>query len=100
PAGGVLSPAPFAVTIPSQTGRNVWVGHGYWSQDYFAHKAQVNALFRGREHPREAQSFVTPTRARLLLADCAHGHSLSRELGSLVLAVHHFGCARVYVVAQ
>ena len=100
PAGGVLSPAPFAVTIPSQTGRNVWVGHGYWSQDYFAHKAQAGALFRGHDHPRQAQSFVTATRARLLLADCAHNHPLSHELGSLVLSVHRFGCARVYVVAQ
>jgi hypothetical protein len=100
PAGGVLSPAPFAVTIPSQTGRNVWVGHGYWSRDYFARKAQVNTLFRGHERPAQAQAFVTATHARLLLADCAHRHTLTRELGALTASVHRFGCARVYVVTR
>jgi hypothetical protein len=98
PPGGVLSPAPFAITVPSQTGRNVWVGHGYWSRDYFRRKAQVNALFRGHEPRTAAQRFVIATRARLLLADCAHRHTLDRELGSLVVSVHRFGCARVYVV--
>jgi hypothetical protein len=99
PRGGVLAPAPFAVDVPSQTGRNVWVGHGYWSRDYFARKAQVNALFRGRERPGQAQAFVAATHARLVLADCAHDHDLTRELGSALVSAHRFGCARVYVVA-
>ena len=99
PPGGVLAPLPFAVTVPSQTGRNVWVGHGYWSRDYFARRAQVNAVFRGHEPPARAQAFVTATRAPLLLADCAHRHDLRHELGALVTSVHRFGCARVYVIA-
>jgi hypothetical protein len=98
PAGGVLAPAPFAITVPSQTGRNVWVGHGYWSRDYFARKARANALFRGHEAPAAAQHFVVATGARLLMADCAHRHPLEHELGRLVASVHHFGCARVYVL--
>ncbi|MEA2210767.1 MAG: hypothetical protein QOF83_715 [Solirubrobacteraceae bacterium] len=100
PPGGVLAPAPFAVTVPSQTGRNVWVGHGYWSRNYFRRKAQVNALFAGHERRAAAQRFVIATRARLLLADCAHRHSLDRELGALIASVHRFGCARIYVVAS
>ncbi len=100
PAGGVLTPAPFAVAVPSQTGRNVWVGHGYWSRDYFKRKAEVNALFRGHEARAAARDFVTATGARLLLADCAHHHDLIQELGPLLAATHRFGCARVYVVAR
>jgi hypothetical protein len=100
PAGGILAPAPFAVTVPAQTGRNVWVGHGYWSRDYFGRKAQVNMLFHGHEHPSAAQQFVRATGARLLLADCAHRHDLTHELGGLVSSVHRFGCARVYVVGR
>ena len=99
PRGGVLAPAPFAITVPSQTGRNVWVGHGYWSRNYFARKAQVNALFRGHERPALAQSFVSATGARILLADCSKRRDLTRELGPLLRAKHRFGCARVYVVA-
>lgn len=99
PPGGVLAPVPFAMTIPAQTGREVWVGHGYWSRDYFVRKARVNALFRGHERPAQAQGFVAVTRAPLLLSDCAHRHDLTRELGPLVVSVHRFGCARVYVVA-
>ena len=51
PAGGVLAPTPFALVVPAQTGRAVWVGHGYWSRDYFARARRVDALFRGRMAP-------------------------------------------------
>lgn len=97
--GGVLAPVPFAVTVPAQTGRKVWVGHGYWSRDYLSRAAQVNTLFGGHEARAAAESFVTGTGASLLLADCAHRHALTHELGPIVLVTHNFGCARVYVLA-
>ena len=40
PPGGVLAPTPFAAVVPARTGRAVWVGHGYWSQDYAAAPAR------------------------------------------------------------
>jgi hypothetical protein len=98
PPGGVLAPTPFALVIPSQTGRAVWVGHGYWSRDYVARARRVDALFRGRMAPARARAFVTSTRAGLLVADCRHRANLTRPLGSLIGAVHRFGCARVYVL--
>jgi hypothetical protein len=98
PAGGVLAPTPFALVVPSQTGRAVWVGHGYWSRDYFGRARRVDALFRGRMAPAGARAFVTSTGAALLVADCRHRANLTKPLGPLIDAVHRFGCARVYVL--
>ena len=100
PRGGVLAPTPFAIDIPSQTGRAVWVGHGYWSRDYFARARLANALFRGRMRPAAARAFVQGTGASLLVADCAHRRvNLARLLRGIVTSERHFGCARVYVLA-
>jgi hypothetical protein len=99
PSGGVLAPTPFAVVIPSQTGRAVWVGHGYWSKDYVARSEQANGLFDGRMSPAAARSFVLATGASLLVSDCVHAADLSGALRPIVSSVHRFGCATVYVVA-
>ncbi|MGH2869471.1 MAG: hypothetical protein ACRDNK_18150 [Solirubrobacteraceae bacterium] len=100
PAGGVLAPTPFATLVPSQTGRNVWVGHGYWSRDYPDRARQVDRLFRGRMRPALARSFVESTGATLLISDCAHHADLRQTLGPRIGSVHIFGCARVYVLAR
>ena len=100
PAGGVLAPVPFAIVIPSQTGRAVWVGHGYWSRDYAVRAKQANRLFGGRMRPGAARAFVLGTRAPLLFADCSHPANLNRLLGPIVQATHRFGCARVYVIKR
>ena len=98
PPGGVLAPTPFAVIIPSQTGRNVWVGHGYWSRDYPGRAREVDRLFGGKMHRAEARSFIASTTARILVEDCGHRFDLSRELRGELAAVHRFGCARVYLL--
>ena len=100
PAGGVLAPTPFAAVVPSQTGRAVWVGNGYWSRDYMARARRADALFGGRMGPAAARAFVRETGATLLLADCRHGADLSRSLGSELASVRRFGCARVYVLKR
>jgi hypothetical protein len=100
PAGGVLAPTPFALVIPAQTGRAVWVGHGYWSRDYVARARQVDTLFKGRMAPARARAFVSATGAALLVADCRHPADLTRRLAPLIGAVHRFGCARVYVLRR
>jgi hypothetical protein len=99
PPGGVLAPTPFAAVVPSQTGRAVWVGHGYWSRDYPGRARQVDRLFGGRMRPAQARAFVTGTGAALLVSDCRHHADLTRALGPLVGSVRRFGCARVYVLA-
>ncbi len=98
PPGGILAPTPFALVIPSQTGRAVWVGHGYWSRDYFGRARRVDRLFTRRMAPARARAFVTSTGASLLVADCRHHANLMRPLAPLIGAVHRFGCARVYVL--
>lgn len=98
PGGGVLAPTPFASVVPSQTGRPVWAGHGYWSQDYPVQAHVVDRLFGGRMSATASRAFVASTDARILISDCRHPADLSRKLGSSVSAVHQFGCARVYVV--
>ncbi|HEY5428075.1 MAG TPA: hypothetical protein VIK04_03095 [Solirubrobacteraceae bacterium] len=100
PAGGVLAPTPFAVLVPAQTGRNVWVGHGYWSVSYEAQAKRADRLFGGRMTPASARAFVAGTGARILVSDCKHPRSLTRALGPLLGSVHSFGCARVYVLRR
>ncbi len=99
PPGGVLAPTPFAAVVPSQTGRAVWVGHGYWSRDYPARARQADILFAGHMRTAVARSFVRSTGAKLLVSDCKHDADLTRKLGPLLASVHRFGCATVYVVA-
>ena len=60
PAGGILAPTPFAAVVPSQTGRPVWVGHGYWSQDYPVQAREVDRLFGGRMSKTASRAFVPP----------------------------------------
>jgi len=100
PPGGILAPTPFAAVVPSQTGRPVWVGHGYWSQDYPVQAHEVDRLFSGRMSKTASRAFVASTRATILVSDCRHAADLARKLGSAVGAVHQFGCARVYVVRR
>ncbi|MFZ0384418.1 MAG: hypothetical protein WAL22_02035, partial [Solirubrobacteraceae bacterium] len=101
PPGGVLAPIPFASVIPSQTGRAVWVGNGYWSLDYTEQSKLAKRLFRGHMRTTVARSFVASTGARILVADCDHDANLTnltKALGPLLASTHTFGCARVYVL--
>jgi hypothetical protein len=100
PGGGVLAPTPFAAVVPSQTGRAVWVGHGYWSQDYAARARTVDSLFGGRLRGAAARSFVLGTGATVLISDCTHRADLTSRLGPLLASVHRFGCARIYVLRR
>jgi hypothetical protein len=98
PPGGILAPTPFAAVVPSQTGRAVWVGHGYWSRDYSTRSREADILFEGHMRADVARSFVRSTNAALLVSDCKHDADLSRKLRPLIASVHRFGCATVYVV--
>jgi hypothetical protein len=100
PAGGVLAPTPLALVVPSQTGRAVWVGHGYWSVDYFARSRRVDALVLGRMSPGRARAFVSATGASIVLEGCSDPADLGRMLGPLIASAHRFGCARVYVISR
>jgi hypothetical protein len=100
PAGGVLAPIPFASVIPSQTGRPVWVGNGYWSRDYPERAKQAKRLFNGHMRPPAARSFVASTGARVLVSDCGHRANLTGALAPALQSTHRFGCARVYVLAR
>jgi hypothetical protein len=100
PPGGILAPIPFASVIPSQTGRAVWVGNGYWSRDYTERAKQAKRLFTGHMSAAASQSFAAGTGARVLVSDCTHRADLDRKLGPMLMATHRFGCARVYVLAR
>ncbi len=99
PPGGVLAPTPFAIVVPSQTGRKVWVGHGYWSRDYFPRSRRADALFKGHLRPVQARGFVRSTGATVLISDCAHHADLTGALRPLLASVQRFGCASVYVLS-
>jgi hypothetical protein len=100
PPGGVLAPASFALVVPSQTGRAVWVGHEFWSRDYFVRAQVADELFAGRLTPRVARAAVLLSGARLLASGCAERTNLVPVLAAVLASVHHFGCAVVYVVKR
>jgi hypothetical protein len=100
PPGGILAPAPFAAVVPSQTGRSVWTGHGYWSENYPVQSREANRLFGGRMSATASRAFVTSTGAAILVSDCRHHADLARKLAPVLAGVHPFGCARVYVLKR
>jgi hypothetical protein len=98
PPGGVLASVLFADAIPSQTGRPVWVGHQFWSQDYLSRARSADALLGGALSKDAARAVVLASGARLIAADCRHRTSLSPALRGLLASTRRFGCATVYVV--
>jgi hypothetical protein len=101
PAGGaVLAPWEIATSIPSQTGRRVWVGQEYWSLDWRQRFTVAEALFTGALTQGKARRVVAFSGARVLVSDCAHRFDLRNELRGMLSTIRAFGCARVYVVRR
>jgi hypothetical protein len=100
PPGGVLARTLFALVIPAQTGRQVWVGHQFWSRDYSRRSVLAEALFTGRLAAGPAQALVLASGARLLAEDCTAAPGVLRELRPVLVTTRHFGCASVSVIAR
>ena len=95
--GGVLTQFYLGETIPGRTGRHTLVGDCLWSEPNCMPRATTaDALFTGAMSKTQAQSFVIASGARFLLASCIATADLRPLLGSLIVAVHRFGCATVY----
>ncbi|MEO8968576.1 MAG: hypothetical protein ABI355_13180 [Solirubrobacteraceae bacterium] len=95
--GGVLTQFYLGEAVPAQTGRHTLVGDCLWSEPRCMPRSlTADALFTGALSPGEARSFVLSSGARFVLASCNAPANLTRLLGSLVVAVHRFGCATVY----
>jgi hypothetical protein len=96
-SGGVLTRFYLGSIVPARTGRRTFVGNCVWSEPRCTPRAQVaQKLFDGTLSPPAARRFVHRTGARFVLTDCQSPSDLRRTLGSLVMAVHRFGCASVY----
>lgn len=98
PPGAVLSNVAFAIVVPSQTDRAVWVGHQYWSRDFDTRSRLADELLDGKLNAPAAQRVVRESGARLVVSDCRHRADLTPALRPLIQSVHRFGCAVVYVV--
>jgi hypothetical protein len=81
PPGGVLAPPLFAVAVPSQTDRPVWVGHQFWSRDYLNRARAAEALFKGELVTGEARRLVSQSGARFVVSDCSHRTDLAAGAG-------------------
>jgi hypothetical protein len=94
--GGVVTRAYLGAAIPGRTGRRTLVGDCLWSQPNCAERGRITqALFMGGLAPPLARRFISRTRARFVLADCASRANLSRILRPLLVDVRRFGCATV-----
>jgi hypothetical protein len=93
---GVLAPIKAALSVPSKTGRPVWVGEISWTPNFRDRVASAELLFRGRLTPMAARKLVASSGAGFLYSDCGYPTDLRPVLGSMVVAVNRFGCASVY----
>lgn len=100
PPGAVLARTIFAVGVPSQTDRAVWVGHEFWSRDYAARAEVADALFDGGLDPARARLVVLLSDVRLVVSDCGATEDPGPELAPIVASAHRFGCASVYVIRR
>ena len=96
--GGVLAPIKAALTVPSRTGRPVWVGQLSWTPDFRKRVARAELLFNGSLNSQAARDLVIESRARFLYSDCGHRTNLSAALGPLIQSSASYGCARIYRV--
>jgi hypothetical protein len=96
--GGVLASRYLGMAVPAFTGRATWVGHKVWTPGYAQRLRQANALLSGRLGPAEARALVRSSGAAFVLADCSERADIGPLLGSLVTAVHSFGCVTVYSI--
>ena len=97
--GGVITRLYLGQLVPGFTGRRTFVGDCLWSQPgCHARLGAVRTLFEGSMKPAAAKKFVRDRDARFVLTDCRQDINLRHMLGSLITAVHRFGCAAVYDV--
>jgi len=95
--GGVLTQFYLGEVVPGRTGRHTLVGDCLWSEPRCMPRSlTADALFTGAMSPAQARDFVRRSGARFLLASCKPHANLRRLLGSMIIAVHRFGCAAVY----
>ena len=95
-SGGVLAPIKAALSVPSKTGRPVWVGQISWTPRFRERVAEAEMLFRGRLGASAARRLVVASGASFVYSDCGHRTDLRPLLGSIVASVNRFGCASVY----
>lgn len=90
---------PLGQAVPAFAGRQTYVGHYYWTYNYFHRAAVTEALFDGQLARAQATALVRASRASFIAADCRPGRAnLGPLLGNLIVRVRHFGCATVYEV--
>jgi hypothetical protein len=100
PRGGVLARTLFSLAVPSRTGRQVWVGHEFWSQDWASRTRIAAELFGGSLGAQTLRLVVLLSRARLVVSDCAVRTDLGPPLEPILASIRRFGCATVYVVRR
>jgi hypothetical protein len=103
--GGVVTDFVLGAVVPGETGRHTYLGNCDWSVPHCAWRWNNTwHLFLWTwawRHPRGwwVRWFVPRTGARFVLQSChSHTFKLRRQLGSMVVGVHRFGCATVYEV--
>lgn len=96
--GGVLTRSHLGTVVPGKTGRPTYVGSTTWSPAFSSRSAATDDLFAGRMPARAAIAFVRGTSAKFMLVDCKSRQNIHIELAPLIMAIHRFGCASVYVL--
>jgi hypothetical protein len=96
--GGVLTQFYLGEAVPARTGRQTLVGDCLWSEpNCMPRSITADTLMEGLLSRSAARTFVRQSGARFILASCLSPPTdLTRTLGSLVVSVRRFGCARVY----
>jgi hypothetical protein len=96
--GGVLTPIHLGALVPFETGRHTYIGDCYWSLPDCSSRNKNSWLVVhwGRLWAPVASAFVNSTGARFVVKDCKGRDHIWKELRTVIVSVHRFGCASVY----
>jgi hypothetical protein len=104
-AGGVITDYILGAVVPGDTGRRTYIGNCDWSVPHCSWRWDNTwRIFLWSwawryPHGWYVRWVVHRSGARFVLASChSHVPHFARQLGSLLVGVHRFGCASVYEV--
>ena len=96
--GAVLATPYLAPLVPVRTGRQTWVAHPSWTEDFDARLREADDLFAGRLPRERALELIRRSRTRYLLRDCGRPREALEALRPALVPERELGCAGVYRV--
>lgn len=98
--GAVLArQSPLGIAVPGFSGRKTYVGHYYWTPDYYGRVERAEQLISGNLDPAATGALLRESRASFVASDCSGGPDLEATLEPWLVGRRSFGCATIFEVS-